>query len=74
MTGWIKECTVVDGLTRTGLYAPDGSFNVVESDGSAWVGVYHPCGAYWVTQVSAIDETYAEDGSLNILDTVYALG
>lgn len=73
MPQWIKRATVVDGLTRVGLYAPDGSFNVVEAPGGSFVGIYHPCGAYWVT--STTDENhpfYADDGSIYILDTVLA--
>ena len=38
--------TVVDGSTRTGVYADDGSINVVIRDGSTRIGVYHPCGAF----------------------------
>lgn len=70
MTEWIKRATVVDGLTRTGLHAPDGSFNVIEADGVDFVGIHHECGAYWVTGTD--DEShpfYAEDGSIYILNS-----
>lgn len=39
--------TVVDGSTFTGLYAADGSINVVLDD-TTYKGVYHPCGAFRV--------------------------
>ena len=56
--------TIVDGSTYTGLYAPDGSWNVI-TDGSQ--GLYHPCGAYRVTIVSGSEYTgiQAADGSWN---------
>ena len=37
--------TQVDGSTYTGVYAADGSYNVVVDDVSNF-GVMHPCGAY----------------------------
>lgn len=74
MANWIKKCTVVDGLTRTGLRAPDGSYYVVEATGLTRVGIYHPCGAYWVTPVTEITRFYAKDGSINILDTIFTAG
>lgn len=36
--------TTVDGLTRVGVYAADGSINVVLDDVST-TGLYHPSGA-----------------------------
>jgi hypothetical protein len=36
--------TVVNGLSRTGLYAADGSVNIVLDDVTS-KGAYHPCGA-----------------------------
>lgn len=36
--------TVVTGSSTTGLYAADGSINVVVDD-AVNQGVYHPCGA-----------------------------
>ncbi len=50
---WIKYYTEVDGTERTGLYAEDGSYNVVDSAAEeGFVGIYHPCGGYWVTFVT----------------------
>lgn len=72
MAEWIKRATIVDGNTRVGLYAPDGSFNVVEADGSEHVGVYHPCGAYWVTPTTVPHPAYAPDGSMYISQDVWA--
>ncbi|HEY1247891.1 MAG TPA: hypothetical protein VGE97_02775 [Nitrososphaera sp.] len=61
---------IVDGLSRTGLYAPDGSFTVVQADGSKPIGVQHPCGALNVTPVTGDTHTgvYAADGSLNVIE------
>lgn len=71
--GWITRATVVDGTEPVGVYAADGSFNVVESDGSVPVGVYHPSGAYWVTTTEEeYHEAYAPDGSLYILASLIA--
>lgn len=39
--------TVVDGSTRTGIQASDGSINIVLDD-SSHLGLYHPCGAFRV--------------------------
>jgi hypothetical protein len=36
--------TTVSGASQTGLYAPDGSYNIVLNSGLT--GLYHPCGAY----------------------------
>lgn len=36
--------TIVDGTEWTGLYAADGSVNIVEDD-ATYIGLYHPCGA-----------------------------
>lgn len=53
----------------TGLFAPDGSLYVAESDGR---GVYHACGAYNYT--AAEDDTtfghYAPDGSMYLSFTL----
>lgn len=75
MPRWIERATVVDGTVWTGLYAPDGSFNVVEAPGDEPVGIYHPCGAFWVT-ISADEHfpVYADDGSYNIALTVWEDG
>lgn len=75
MPKWIERATVVDGTVRTGIYAQDGSFNVVESDGSEFVGIYHPCGAFWVTVVAEDSfPVYAPDGSYNIAQSVWTDG
>lgn len=37
--------TIVDGSSRTGLYAADGSFNAVIAADNAIVGNRHACGA-----------------------------
>jgi hypothetical protein len=39
--------TEVPGTSYTGIYAADGSFNVV-FDHAGGVGVFHPCGAFRV--------------------------
>lgn len=61
--------TIVSGDTFTGLFAPDGSLYVAESDGR---GVYHACGAYNYT--AAEDDTtfghYAPDGSMYLSFTL----
>lgn len=64
--------TVVDGLTRTGFYASDTSWNIIPTDGVIRVGTYHPCGAIWVTDVTDINSVfgaYAPDGSLYVTTT-----
>jgi hypothetical protein len=63
--------TVVDGTTNVGLHAPDGSINVIESNGT-YLGLYHPCGALQVTVVdgSAFVGFYAIDGSMNVIESV----
>ena len=61
--------TEVQGDTFTGLYAADGSTNVVVSSGEGFVGAYHPCGAINVTVVdgeSFVGST-AADGSVNVV-------
>lgn len=67
--------TAVDGSTRTGLKASDGSYYIVLNDGSAWKGIYHPCGAF--NAVLAADPTvkqpYASNGSLNVFKNNYGL-
>ena len=53
--------TAVDGLTRTGLMANDGSVNVVLNDVSN-KGLYHPCGAYRVNSTPGTT-TYDASGA-----------
>lgn len=53
-----------------GLYASDGSYNVISATGTNWVGVYHPNGGYWVTNVSSnVLNLFAADGSYNVTTT-----
>jgi hypothetical protein len=57
--------TLVDGNTRVGLYAADGSINVVD-DPSA-IGKYHPCGALRLNSINTnpVKTTWAaSSGSL----------
>ena len=69
-----KGYTEVDGNSLVGLYAADGTTNVVDSvvavDGEENplpTGIYHPCGALWVTFVEDPNPpVYAANGSLNI--------
>lgn len=51
-----------------GLYAADGSFNVVDSSGeTVHVGIYHPCGALWVTFTEELNPpVYAPNGSFYV--------
>lgn len=67
MSGWIRRATVVDGTTRTGIYAEDGSNNVVVAEDATLKGIYHPCGAFNVTSTSDENhKAYADDGSYYI--------
>lgn len=61
--------TVVPGTSLTGLYAADGSYNVVlTTENTTWKGLQHPCGAYWGTVIPApTNSYYAIDGSMNIV-------
>ena len=63
--------TVVDGTTRTGNQAPDGSTYVVVSPGSSYVGATHPCGAWWVTVSNGtlLLPAKAPDGSLYVIES-----
>lgn len=47
-TGGKVSTTTVTGSTFTGLYAPDGSINIVLDD-AVNKGAYHPCGALRVS-------------------------
>lgn len=69
--------TVISNTSSTyvGLSATDGSYNVVSSTGTNWVGIHHPCGAYWVTPVTAgVNSLYANDGSYNVSTSPYQTG
>lgn len=63
------KLTVVNGLTRTGVYAVDGSYNVVTNDGTgAKLPVYHACGAYNATiTTNAAAGYYSPNNSMNII-------
>lgn len=58
--------TVVAGTSYTGLYAADGSTNVVETGGiTPYAGAYAPCGALNVSlYTTGISPIRAADGSL----------
>lgn len=60
--------TYVDGTTRTGLFAPNGSFYVVDQTANEdYVGIMHPCGAMNVVTIEAGDiGMYAPNGALQI--------
>lgn len=63
--------TVVSGDDLTHLYAPDGSYYVVNATAETTpVGIMHPCGAYNVTVVDGLTKTglYAANGSLNVIE------
>lgn len=62
--------SVVAGSSYTGLYAADGSLNVIASPGT-YVGIYHPCGALYVTPVTdtSLHSYYAPDGSMYVTNT-----
>lgn len=68
--GW--NVTVVDGTTRTGIYAADGSYNVVKAPTPVTkpIGAYHPCGAWYVTvSPGGPHPRRAPDGSLYVTET-----
>lgn len=69
--------TVVDGSTYVGVYAADGSINVVDQTSSSdYVGMINPCGAYNVTLDSGTDYVgrVNPNGSLNVNTTTRANG
>jgi hypothetical protein len=63
--------TIVDGATRTGLIAPDGSRYLVMSDGSAPIGVHNACGAWNATYapLHGVVPNKAPDGSFYVSNT-----
>lgn len=69
--------TVVNGSTYTGVYAADGSINVVVLVAPAgWEGVYHDCGAFNVV-MSSDQSLYHASGAYNAVDEgggVYSFG
>lgn len=63
VTGYIRV-TIVDGTAWTGLYASDGSWNIVLVSSSATPqGLYHACGAYRVVSSSSDYGVYAPNGA-----------
>lgn len=61
-------CTVVSGSSYTGLYAVDGTWNIVTNDGTTLKGSQHPCGA--LNAVIVTDPSspyYAPNGSINVI-------
>jgi hypothetical protein len=63
--------TVVDGLTYVGLFATDGSMNVVDATAETdYVGIEHSCGAMNVTIVDGATYVgrYAVNGSWNVIE------
>lgn len=69
--------TVVPGSSYTGLYAANGSYNIVINASGSYQGLYHPCGAYNAVSVAdTVRSFYAANGSVNVVDTggaVYVL-
>jgi hypothetical protein len=66
-----RGVTVVDGSTPTGIFGPNGTYNVVPVDaGGTPKGIYHPCGAFNVVSVEALTSTYDANGAYNVLSTV----
>lgn len=63
--------TVVDGSTRVGVQASDGSYNVVDASAETDpVGVYHASGALNVTPTTdPVDGRYAANGSLYVSES-----
>lgn len=60
--------TAVNGSSYTGLYAADGSYNIVINNSSSTVGLHHPCGAYnaFVT-TNQYAGYYAPNGSVYVI-------
>jgi len=51
-SGGANNVTIVNGSTRVGAHAVDGSLNVVQSAGSTFTGLRHPSGAMYVVPTS----------------------
>lgn len=66
------KLTAVAGTSYTGLYAADGSYNVVlTTENTTIKSLHHNCGAYWGTVVTDTSSPYyAIDGSMNIIQNV----
>jgi hypothetical protein len=54
--------TTVSGSSRTGLFAADGSLNIVLDD-AVYKGLYHPCGALRVNSDTTTQRTYDPSGA-----------
>lgn len=65
--GQLKTTTVA-GNAITGVYAPDGSYNIVTNTAVVPVGTYHACGALnaFVTANTGAGR-YAPNGSVNVI-------
>jgi hypothetical protein len=57
-----RRYTIVSGASLTGLYAADGSYNIVLDD-PTYKGVYHPCGAFRVNSNASIQQVYDPSGA-----------
>lgn len=58
------KLTAVVGNVITGLYAADGSYNVVQTAENTTIkGNYHPCGALWVTTTAGPTNSNSKDGT-----------
>lgn len=68
--------TVVDGSVYTGLYAVDGSYNIVTNDGTgAARAANHPCGAFNATiTVDPYAGYYSTNKSMNVITNDAATG
>lgn len=69
--------TIVDGTELVGLFATDGSMNVIQSDGSLGART-DPCGAMRVTvsdtTANPSGSIHAPDGSLYVCETPFTDG
>jgi len=63
--------TIVDGNTRTGATAPDGSVYVVETDGNTLTGATHRCGAWYVVKSAGSSFLPLRNpcGALNVVES-----
>lgn len=62
--------TVVNGATYTGVYAADGSWNIVLNTSPTYVGLFHPCGAYNAVIVTdRYSPSRHPNGSMQVIDT-----
>jgi len=69
VNGKLATTTVV-GNVITGLYAPNGTFNIVVNASGTYQGLYHPCGALNAFVTTNASAPYnAANGSVNVIDT-----